>query len=380
MKEIEFLLENFWVDRVKNREEYSEIMKNKSKIEKFFIEKTGWKVIFNSEIIKVEKIPAKAENFMGISTFTDRLDYCILCGLLLFLEERENGEQFLLNDITERIEFFLKEYIEIDWTKFTHRKSLIRAFEYAEGLRLLEKTDGNLKNFAEDEHIEVLYEKTGLSRYFSVNFGRNISGFASYKDFENEKSENIDTAIGEIRTNRVYRKLLLTPAVYWDNQTDSDSIYIRNQKPVLENNLEKLFGGKLHVHKNSAFLVYDTKNYIGDIHPKGSMLSEIVLLICDNLREKIVSNKLEKQLNDLVVISSEYLKDLIKECKNRYGTNWSKEYRDMSEDKIYKNVVEYMKEWSFIEEKENEIILFPSIGKVTGKYRKDNKIIGETDE
>lgn len=380
MKEIKFLLENFWVDRVKYREEYSEIMKNKSKIEKFFIEKTGWKVVFNSEIIKIEKIPAKAENFMGISTFIDRLDYCILCGLLLFLEERENGEQFLLNDITERIEFFLKEYIEIDWTKFTHRKSLIRAFEYAESLRLLEKTDGNLKNFAEDEHIEVLYEKTGLSRYFSVNFGRNISSFASYKDFENEKSENIDTAIGEIRTNRVYRKLLLTPAVYCDNQTDSDSIYIRNQKPVLENNLEKLFGGKLHVHKNSAFLVYDTKNHIGDIHPKGSMLSEIVLLICDNLREKIVSNKLEKQLNDLVVISSEYLKDLIKECKNRYGTNWSKEYRDMSEDKIYKNVVKYMKEWSFIEEKENEIILFPSIGKVTGKYRKDNKIIGETDE
>lgn len=380
MKEIGFLLENFWVDKSKNKQEYLEIMRNKNKIEKFFIEKPGWKIIFNNEIIKIEKIPEQAENFMGISSFIDKLDYCILCGLLLFLEERENGEQFLLNDITDRIEFYLKDYVEVDWTKFTHRKSLIRAFEYAESLRLLEKTDGNLKEFAEDEKIEVLYEKTGLSRYFSVNFEKSILNFNSYKDFELKKSEDIEADKGKERTNRVYRNLLLTPGIYWEAQTNPDSIYIRNQKPALENSLEKFFDGKLHVHKNSVFLVYETKNTVGEIHPKKTMLSEIVLLICQILRDRIIENQLEKQLNDLVYISKNYFKELIKECKDRYEMNWSKEYRDMPEDKIYKNVVKYMEEWLFIQQDKDRIILFPSIGKITGRYRTTNKIIGEENE
>ena len=49
MKEIKLLLENFWIDREKNKEEYFEIKKQKKQIEKFYIEKTGkkfWKHIF----------------------------------------------------------------------------------------------------------------------------------------------------------------------------------------------------------------------------------------------------------------------------------------------------------------------------------------------
>ena len=39
----------------------------------------GWKLIFNNRLVKLEKIPAKAESFMGISEFKDTMDNCI-CG------------------------------------------------------------------------------------------------------------------------------------------------------------------------------------------------------------------------------------------------------------------------------------------------------------
>ena len=101
MKEIRLLLENFWIDKNKNREDYFLARKKENELRKFFAEKPGWKIISNEKIIKVEKIPAKAESFMGIERFQEKLDYCILCGLLIFLEEKEDGEQFLLHEIID---------------------------------------------------------------------------------------------------------------------------------------------------------------------------------------------------------------------------------------------------------------------------------------
>lgn len=375
------LLENFWVDKLKNKEEYFQIKRKENEIRKFFLEKTGWRMISNEKIIKIEKIPAKAESFMGIENFQDKLDYCILCGLLIFLEEKENGEQFLLHEIIDNIEHLLKNYIEIDWLKLTHRKSLIRVFEFAEEMRFLEKTEGDIKNFGENKEAEVLYEKTGLSGYFSVNFNKDISSFNSYKDFERENYEDdSDSDRGEARTNRVYRKLLTTPAVYWNDYSDIDRIYIKNQKPTLELNIENKIEGRLHIHKNGAFLIFDNKKEIGKIHPGKTMISEIVLLVCGVLRKRIEEEKLKKELNDFVYISEEEMKKIIKECRKNYSINWTKEYREISDEKLFVNIIEYMEEWMFLKKEQEKIIIYPGIGKIIGMYKNTNKLAGGEDE
>lgn len=372
------LLENFWIDKSQKREEYFQIKRKESEIRKFFTEKVGWRLISNEKIIKLEKIPANAESFMGIDTFQDKMDYCILCGLLIFLEEKEEGEQFLLHEVIENIEFFLKDSIEIDWLKFTHRKSLIRAFEFAENMRFLIKTEGDIKRFSESSDAEVLYEKTGLSRYFSINFNRDISSFVSYRDFEKEDEEEIN--IGESRTNRVYRKLLTLPAIYWKDFNDIDRIYIKNQKPTLESNMEKLIEGRLHIHKNGAFLIFDNKKDIGKVHPGKTMLSEIVLVICGELRRRVTERSLRKELNDLIYIQENEMKEIIRECKKNCSINWSKEYRELNEDKLFENIMEYMENWLFTERKEKEIIIYPGVGKIIGIYKSRHKLTGGADE
>ena len=94
MKEIRLLLENFWIDKNKNREDYFLARKKENELRKFFAEKPGWKIISNEKIIKVEKIPAKAESFMGIERFQEKLDYCILCGLLIFWKKKRRESSF----------------------------------------------------------------------------------------------------------------------------------------------------------------------------------------------------------------------------------------------------------------------------------------------
>lgn len=367
-KGIKLLLENFWIDREKNKDEYYQIKDNIVEIEKFFLEKVGWKIIINSQIIKLEKVPAKSEIFMGILEFKDIMDYCILCGLLMILEDKEDKEQFLLSDLTDRIKLYLKDYIEVDWLNYSHRKSLVRAFEYAENLKLIAKNDGEIKKYNNSIETEVLYEKTGFSRYFATDFKKDISDYNSYKDFEKDIEINSDK--GESRTNRVYRNILTTPAIYWYDSTDPDSIYIRNQKPTLENNLKKYIDGNLHIHKNSAFMGFEENAEIGEIHPKKNMLSEIVLLVCNEIRKKVINQEIKIELKDFIYLSKDKFLDIVEKCRNLYGINWSKEYREMKLEKIFENIIGYMRDWKIAEEKEEKIILYPAVGKVVGKYKR----------
>lgn len=368
-------MENFWIDKERDREKYFEVRKEQGKIEKFFWERAGWKSIFGENVIRVEKIPDKAESFMGIDTFQDKIDYCILCALLLFLEDKENGEQFLLKEMLDSTGEYLKEVMEADWTKFTHRKALVRAFDYAERMGMIKKTEGDIRKYSNDdyEEVEVLYEKTELSRYFLLNSNKDIFNVSSYKDFETYDNGDIDVNRGEYRSNRVYRKLLTTPALYWDKPIDPDSIYLRNQKPIIKTGIEELVEGELHINRNVAFVVLENKKKLGEVHPDGTMLSEIVLLICGEIRKNVIERKFKPEINDEIYLSQEEFAELIKDCQEKYSINWSKEYREMKKEKIAENIKKYMESWMLLRKEEEKIVILPAVGRIIGRYSRRRK-------
>ena len=94
------------------------------------------------------------------------------------------------------------------------------------------------------------------------------------------------------------------------------------------------------------------------------------------MREK----KFEKELNDFLYIYERELKDIIKECRKNYSINWSKEFREMNEEKLFVNILEYMESWLFAERKNEKILIYPGIAKIVGMYKDKNKISGGEDE
>lgn len=187
------MIERFWIEKKKDRELYRKIQREAEKIRGFVTEQLGWKLIANEKIIKLEKIPTHAKGFMGVTQFTRIQDYIIFCALLIYLEEREEGEQFLLSEMLEVLETQLQEYMEVDWTMYAQRRSLVRVLQVAENRGLLKVNDGNSERVADGTEREVLYENTGLSRYFAVNFGRSIETFSSCRDFEAAACFETDT-------------------------------------------------------------------------------------------------------------------------------------------------------------------------------------------
>ena len=67
---------------------------------------------------------------------------------------------------------------------------------------------------------------------------------------------------------------------------------------------------------------------------------------------------------------------LIREVKSKYSKGFSKEFRELDEDKLLFEVVEYMKQFDMIRynESNNEYIIMPICFKIIGKYPKDFKM------
>ena len=372
MNEVRLLIENYWINRAENRELYHKVKREIPKYRRFVREQLGWRLIENERIIKLEKIPAHAESFMGIDDFSDIRDYCMLCVILIFLEDKEDNEQFLLSELIDMMEVQLAEYMEVDWTKFVQRKSLVRALQFSERMGMMAVYDGSSDSISEGIGHEVLYENTGLSRYFATSFDYDVKGIHSYQDFETKQPEEVESDRGHFRINRVYRQLVSSPAMYWKETDDQDSIYVKNQRQWVQKYLNDHLGGQLHIHKNAAFFVMDEDDCFGDRHPRDAMLPEIVLVVCEEIRNRVKTGIWAKGYDECIQISESQFGELLAECKVKYESAWSKEYREMDESKVTESVVRYMKNWMLLSDGDG-IKVLPAAGKLIGKYPKDFK-------
>ncbi|MDD2484720.1 MAG: TIGR02678 family protein [Eubacteriales bacterium] len=371
MNEVRTLIENYWINKATDKELYNKTKREIAKYRRFVTEQLGWRLINNERILKIEKIPAHAEAFMGISEFADSRDYCILSAVLIFLEDKEDNEQFLLSELVDMIEVQLKEYMEVDWTKFVQRKSLIRVLQFAEKKGMLDVYEGSSDSFSAGTEHEVLYENTGLSRYFATNFDYDISGFLSYNDFEVQQLQEVETDRGHFRINRAYRQLVAAPAMYWTENDDQDSIYVKNQRQWVQKNLDDNLGGHLHLHKNAAFFVMEEDDCFGGKHPRDAMIAEITLIVCGEIRDRVKDGLLVKEYDERVIINERKLKEIIGLCKKKYDSGWSKEYREMELSKTVEEVSSYMEHWMILSKCGEDITLHPAAGKITGRYPKD---------
>ena len=370
MKALEILLSKRWILKSRDRELYYSVRDELPKFKSFLIEKLGFQVVVNSYLIKLEKIPAVAENWMGIKEFSDKMEYVIFMTVLMFLEEKDMGEQFVLSELTEYIQTAV-EVESIDWTVYRSRKYLVKVMKYLVSEGILEINDGSEEDFAKDGISEVLYENTGVSRNFVKNFTRDISNFKGTADFEDGDFIDTNEDRGIVRRQRVYRKLLLSAGLYRNENTEEDFNYIRNFRGIIANDFESLFDCNLHIHKSSAYLVINEGSRLGRAFPEESTLSDIVLLVNDLILSRIDENKLTPAVDESIILSLENFNELIEETKRLYGNGFAKTYRDMTTKEICSVVTEYMMELGFIEYLGNGVKINPIVGKVTGRYPKD---------
>lgn len=365
MDEFRALMDRFWVTRAGNKELYFSLKRTLPDYRRFIQEQLGWNLIVNESVIKLEKIPPRAMPWMGIQSFQEPMDYCLLCAMLLFLADLDDGAPFLLSSLTQATATFLAEVMPVDWTQFLHRKSLVRVLQYAQEVGLVLVYDGNSAGFGGNQEQEVLYENTGLSRHFPAHFGRDIMECRSVEDFEAFSWEGEET---ESRRHRVYQQLALTPGLYCSDESRSDYEYIKNQRRAIGTSLDKTLDGELQVHKNGAFFLLSEGDRCGMTYPGTRALSDAALLLCAQLREEILQGRYLRREDDMVVLTDREFRYEIERCRTRWGNGWGSKIRAMSLDRVTQELTTYMSQWMLLEKLGSDILLYPAVGKLVGSY------------
>ena len=368
MYELRKLLDRFWVTREGDPALYFALKRALPEYRRFVSEVLGWNLIVNESAVKLEKVPPHAMPWMGIADFRAPLDYCLLCAVLLWLADLDDGEQFLLSALTESAGAYLAEACPVDWTRFTDRKALVRVLRYAEGTGLLRAYDGDKEGFAENRSQEVLYENTGLSRCYPVHFGQDILQCQSVEDFERLAWEGEAAGRGWQRRKRVYQQLALCPALYWSEDSRSEYDYVKNQRHGVGANLENYLGGELHLHKNGAFLVFGEGESCGAAFPGGRVLSDAALLLCAQLGEQIREGVYPRGPDDRVTMGRPQFHRELLRCREQNAAGLGQELRKLSPDRFCETMTAYMAGWMLLEDCGETIRLCPAVGKWCGEF------------
>ena len=379
MNVLEELLRHRYIIKSDDRDKYYQIKDGLTKeLREFLEEKLGYRLIINPLLVKLEKLPGKPEPFMGIQDFKDKLEYAMLCLILMFLEERSAEEQFVLSQLTEYVQAnyagLASEYVSSDipdtlkWISLSTRRAFIRVMKFCESNGFFRVNDGDAEGFIRDADTEVLYEATGVSRYFARHFTRDIMDYSTLEDFETNERPDEDDNRGINRRHRVYRKIILSPCVVREGDDDEVFKYIRNQRNTLERDMDDYLNCELDIHQNCAVLIEN-----GDLHfsrkfPERSNLSDITLNLFSMLRTDVLNGKIFREKND--TISIEYLEftTYISTCKRANGTNYGSTFQKMSEAELAKNVLDYMASMGLCRVEDDTVIISPLAGKVNGGY------------
>ena len=366
------LLENYLILKERDKDLYYDVKDNIDKYKSFIYDNLAYDIIIKDDFIKLEKIPVIPEEWMGINEFTEIKEYIFFILLITFLEDKNKEEQFILSSITEYIEHNYPDE-KIEWTIFKNRKSLIKVMKFAIDIGIIKKNDGSEEEFSKSETGDVLYESTGLSRYIVRRFSKNIEDSESYEDLLGAEFSGISKDLGTVRKNRVFRRLLLSPVVYNDENDNGDYDYIKSKRSFIRNTFEENLGWDIHIHKNGALAALENSNEVKDIFPNKKGESAAVLFINKEVRRNINSGNLKKEDNDTVVMSNSEFDEFIIEVRRTHGHGFTKTLRDVSEQVFINIIRNFMKDFSMIREEKDFTILMPIIGKVLGEYPEDYK-------
>ena len=367
------LLENFWIVRDQDSESYYRLKEREEDLRPFLEEKLGYRMYINPYLIKLEKVPGELESWMGIQDFHTPMDYCFLILFLSFLEDKGPEEQFVLSDITEYVQSMYPEEGLVDWTVYQHRRSLVRVLEFARNLGMMRINDGDQEQFSQSQEVEVLYENTGISRYFLRSFTRDITGMADAEEILRSEWMDMDEDRGLIRRHRVYRKLFLSPVVYPAGADDQDFYYIRNYRNIIQKDLEQYMGAQLHVHKDCAIVMMGADSHLSDEFPSRNNLSDIVLQLSTIIRRQLEEGIRELDSNGCIEITELDFYNLLRQCHMEFSKGWYKSYREMDLDKLVNEIKEYMMGWKMLDEDKNmkTIRIMPLAVKFRGEYPAD---------
>lgn len=375
-KEMSALLYNFWIIKDKDKELYYQIKSNQNKVRDFISKNLGSKLIIHDKFIKLEKIPFIIKKNSGIENFNSVLEYVILSIMLIFLEDKTNGDYFILSDLIDYVKntAVTLELNHIpDWNKTQDRRAMLNVINLLESLSILSTKDEGKVSFVEDKQAEALYEATGISNYLMRMFDEDINNLETSTDFIKSEFSTQNEDKGDIRRYKIFRNILYTPAVSTKDLSYAEIDYIKKNRQYISKEISNKLNMEVEITDNLTIL-YDSNNTtIKDNFPNTKKISEIVLMVNNRILEDIKNKKILLNEQEIGYIKEYYFERIIEEIKKTKAPYIGKTLLKENKERFYNMVLDFMEKYNILEKKEDEIIIYPTIARLIGKTKYINK-------
>lgn len=206
---------------------------------------------------------------------------------------------------------------------------MVNVLKFIKKMGFIIMYDGDENKFAEDIENDVLYEVTGVSKYFMRKFSSNITDCNLYTDIYEKEQLGLEQDKGKERRQRVYRRLFTENVVYKEETDDQDYNYIKNYRNIINQDVDKMLESTLEVHKNGAYILLTENKNFKNTYPSNKAISDVTSFTNTLIVQKEKEGKLKKNIDDTILISEIEFSKLVRELKEKYSRGFSKEYREM---------------------------------------------------
>lgn len=379
-EEMKALLYHFWITKEENQELYYQIKYNQNHIKDFIAKNLGSNFIIHDRFIKLEKVPTILKTGSKIGEFTSILEYVMLMILLMFLEDKTRGDKFILSDLIDYVKntaITLQLDHVPDWNNAQDRRRLLNVIHFLVDLCVIKVKEEEKTSFADNQNAEALYEATGLSNYVMRIFDSDINHLTKPEEFVRSEFVSQDEEKGDIRRYRVFRNILYTPVVFSKDILSNDLDYIKKNRLYIRNEIDRKLNMDVEITHNMALLLEQVSSNEKDNFPNTKKLTDVVLMVNAKILEDIQEEKLVLDSFETITVNESYLEGVIKTVRKEKEPYIGKTFSNLTEDKFYRDILEYMEKYHLVEKKEDTITIYPVVSRLIGKTCEVEKDVEE---
>lgn len=344
------LLNRPWIAKETEPQLYYWIKEEHSKIQNWFMTYTGYSVILNKKFAKLDKGPAIAFPWMGFQEFRTSMDYALFTYGIWFLENKADGEQFLLTELVKEIqEYMAQQGMIVSWKDYYHRLSMARALKKMKSLEIIDAVDGQEAVWANDEvNHDVLYQCRVYSHYVLRNFPKDLTNYNTIEELAGAQVAEAGSEANQGKRHHLYRRYLLEPVVM-DNQWKNDLLYFHGQKNHMIRQIQTMFGWEGTVYKEGVLLFESEMTSDCEVFPTMSAISDICMLVCSKVRDDLTDpeSQIRVEFDGSIHMTKSQIERILIQLKADYSSLWTNDLKKQGSDELANLVCEHLSEWGF---------------------------------
>ncbi|MGX7197534.1 TIGR02678 family protein [Enterococcus olivae] len=365
-KALQLLFDQFWIIREDQLEDYQFLRRHQNELQKELRQRFGMSLIVRPQYIQLLKRPHTLEAWMGDIGLKEQLDYVLFACVMAYVESLESETPFMLDELIRNLDMLFPEEIDVDWTNYNHRTSIVRVLKKLEQLHLIEKIQGEMVAFEQsNENQELLFVTTAQSRALLSRAPMAYTEYSSFEEYWQDICASRNLEVNQM----LYQRLMMEPMLKRGTENEELFVRLRNYHHYMRDFVENNLFFSYELYRDYAAFTTEKREGSGENFPSRQVVDEILIQVATLVRQA----ELDHLAYGISEMTSEEWQLLLKDLQETYQSYWSKEFKEMSEKQLSQAILRRGSDWGLFEATPEKVKIYPALGRLIAEMRLEDE-------